>query len=172
ENSLNTICRVKPVTRQPQIYWPPESCPPGNEPLCASDGRTYPSECAMTATGVQKGVSLRKIHSGQCRKLEVCKEDCLFNAVCLVEQLGARCSCDPIECDDTYKPLCGKDGRTFPNDCSRRKAECLSKSLIPIKHPGPCGWSSAVFPRLGPLCLYKEPKQPEVKIAVSVKTGV
>ncbi|XP_047229553.1 agrin isoform X5 [Girardinichthys multiradiatus] len=138
ENSLNTVCRVKPVTRQPQIYWPPESCPPGNEPLCASDGRTYPSECAMTATGVQKGVSLRKIHTGQCRKLEVCKEDCLFNAVCLVEQLGARCSCDPIECDDTYKPLCGKDGRTFPNDCSRRKAECLSKSLIPIKHPGPC----------------------------------
>ncbi|KAM4737420.1 agrin isoform 3-T3 [Anableps anableps] len=138
ENSLNTICRVKAVTRQPQIYGPPESCPPGSEPLCASDGRTYPSECAMTATGVQKGISLRKIYTGACRKLEVCKEDCLFNAVCLVEQLGARCSCDPIECDDTYKPLCGKDGRTFPNDCSRRKAECLSKSLIPMKHPGPC----------------------------------
>ncbi|KAM4572007.1 agrin isoform 3-T3 [Fundulus diaphanus] len=138
ENSLNTICRVMAVTRLPQIHKPPESCPPGNEPLCASDGRTYASECAMTATGFQKGISLRKIHNGQCRKSDMCKEDCLFNAVCVVEQLGARCSCEPIECDDTYKPLCGKDGRTFPNDCLRRKAECLSKSLIPIKHPGPC----------------------------------
>uniref|UniRef100_A0A3B5KWS9 Kazal-like domain-containing protein n=1 Tax=Xiphophorus couchianus TaxID=32473 RepID=A0A3B5KWS9_9TELE len=64
--------------------------------------------------------------------LFLCK-DCLFNAVCVVEQSGARCSCDPIECDDTYKPLCSVDGRTFPNNCWRRKAECLSKSLIRTK---------------------------------------
>ena len=68
-----------------------------------------------------------------------CKEECLFNAVCLVEQLNDRCSCDPIQCDGTYKPLCGKDGHSYTNDCMRRKAECLSKTLIPIRHPGPCG---------------------------------
>ncbi|PWA22188.1 hypothetical protein CCH79_00018962 [Gambusia affinis] len=142
ENSLNTICRVQAVTRQPQFYMPPESCRPESEPLCASDGHTYPSECAMKATGLQKSISLRKIHSGACGKLEVCREDCLFNAVCVVEQSGARCSCDHIECDDTYKPLCSVDGHTFPNSCWRRKAECLSKSLIRTKQPGPCGeWS-------------------------------
>uniref|UniRef100_A0A3B3XRA4 Kazal-like domain-containing protein n=1 Tax=Poecilia mexicana TaxID=48701 RepID=A0A3B3XRA4_9TELE len=69
ENSLNTICRVQAVTRQPQLYKPPESCQLEPEPLCASDGHTYPSECAMTATGVQKGISLRKIHAGACGKL-------------------------------------------------------------------------------------------------------
>ncbi|XP_023187509.1 agrin isoform X3 [Xiphophorus maculatus] len=138
ENSLNTICRVQAVTRQPQLYRPPESCRPESEPLCANDGHTYPSECAMTATGVQKGISLRKIHARACGKLEMCREDCLFNAVCVVEQSGALCSCDPIECDDTYKPLCSVDGRTFPNNCWRRKAECLSKSLIRTKQPGPC----------------------------------
>lgn len=68
ENSLNTICRVQAVTRQPQLYRPPESCRPESEPLCASDGHTYPSECAMTATGVQKGISLRKIHARACGK--------------------------------------------------------------------------------------------------------
>ncbi|KAF7642909.1 hypothetical protein LDENG_00248330 [Lucifuga dentata] len=69
ENSLNVMCRVEALTRQPLVFAPPESCPPSNEPLCASDGQTYASECAMTRTGMQKGVKLRKIHAGRCRKL-------------------------------------------------------------------------------------------------------
>ncbi|XP_031724780.1 agrin isoform X9 [Anarrhichthys ocellatus] len=141
ENSLNTMCRVEALTRQIQIYNLPESCNPGNEPLCASNGQTYPSECAMAATGMQKGIKLRKIHAGRCRRPEHCQEECLFNAVCVVELQSARCSCDPIECDGTYKPVCGKDGHTHTNDCTRRKAECLSKALIAVKHLGPCDLS-------------------------------
>lgn len=68
-----------------------------------------------------------------------CQEECLFNAVCVVEQLSVRCSCDPIECDAAYRPVCDRDGRTHANDCARRKAECLAKALIHIKHQGPCG---------------------------------
>ncbi|XP_061623301.1 agrin isoform X4 [Phyllopteryx taeniolatus] len=138
ENSLNTMCRVEALTRQPLVFGLPESCLPASEPLCASDGETYPSDCAMRATSLQKGIKLRKIHGGWCRRLEECKEECRFNAVCVVEQLNARCSCDPIECDGTYKPVCGKGGRTYTNDCVRRKAECLGKTLIPVKHAGPC----------------------------------
>ncbi|KAG7266552.1 hypothetical protein CRUP_024051 [Coryphaenoides rupestris] len=48
------------------------------------------------------------------------------------------CSCEPIQCDAAYKPLCGKDGRTYANDCERRKAECMSKNHIPVKQQGPC----------------------------------
>ncbi|KAI9531181.1 hypothetical protein NQZ68_000676 [Dissostichus eleginoides] len=141
ENSLTTQCRVESITRQ-SIFSPlPESCPPGGEPLCASDGHTYPSECAMEATGRRKGIKVKKIHNGKCRRQEDCQEECLFNAVCLVEQLNARCSCDPIECDGTYKPVCGKDVQTYTNDCMRRKTECLSKTLISIKHQGPCDLS-------------------------------
>lgn len=85
---------------------------------------------------------------------ENCTEVCLFNAVCVVEQLKARCACDPIDCDGAYKPVCGRNGHTYPNDCARRKAECMSKTLIPIKHQGPCGeWSwrmaSEVLAHLG-----------------------
>ncbi|XP_058499960.1 agrin isoform X3 [Solea solea] len=138
ENSLNTMCRVKSLTRQPLLLALPESCPPESEPLCASDGQTYASECAMIARGLQKDTQLRKVHKGRCRRLEECKEECLFNAVCLVEQLNARCSCDPIHCDGTYKPICGKDSHTYTNDCMRRKAECVRRSLIPIRHTGPC----------------------------------
>ncbi|TMS16017.1 Agrin [Larimichthys crocea] len=148
----------------------------------------------MTSSGMQKGIKLRKIHAGRCRKMAIgenpilplccrqcfaepqlcwftelmcrdpctftetpdmakdknrslqdfmsnARKECLFNTVCLVEQLSAHCSCNPIECDGTYKPVCGKDGHTYINDCVRRKTECLSKSLIPIKHPGPCDLS-------------------------------
>ncbi|KAM9752573.1 agrin isoform 6-T6 [Menidia menidia] len=138
ENSLNVLCRVDLLSSKPIMVTPPESCPPDDEPLCASDGQTYPSECAMMATATQKGIKLRKIHAGQCRWLEECKEECMFNAVCVMEQLSARCSCDPIDCDGAYKPVCGRDGRTYSNDCLRRKAECVSRSLIAVKHPGPC----------------------------------
>ncbi|XP_056895685.1 agrin isoform X2 [Takifugu flavidus] len=141
ENSLSTLCRVEALTRQPHLFGLPQSCPPGNEPLCASDGQTYPSECAMTATGLQKGIKLRKVHAGRCRRQDDCQEDCLFNAVCVVEQLNTRCSCDPIECDGAYRPVCGKNGRTYANDCARRRAECLTTTLIPIQHPGPCDLS-------------------------------
>ncbi|XP_058499965.1 agrin isoform X8 [Solea solea] len=148
ENSLNTMCRVKSLTRQPLLLALPESCPPESEPLCASDGQTYASECAMIARGLQKDTQLRKVHKGRCRRLEECKEECLFNAVCLVEQLNARCSCDPIHCDGTYKPICGKDSHTYTNDCMRRKAECVRRSLIPIRHTGPCVIAGTSLPEL------------------------
>ncbi|XP_042159508.1 agrin isoform X1 [Oncorhynchus tshawytscha] len=138
ENSLNVACRVEPRTRQPLTFAPPESCPPVNEPLCASDSQTYESECHMTRTGMQKGIELRKIHPGRCKKQEMCKVECKFNGVCQVERLGVRCSCEPIQCDGTYKPLCGKDGRSYVNDCERRRAECLAKAHIPVKQQGPC----------------------------------
>ncbi len=82
-NSLNTMCRVEAITRKPLFFGLPESCPPGGEPLCASDGETYPSECVMTSTGMQKGIKLRKIHAGRCRRLG---EDnlCLFCILALL----------------------------------------------------------------------------------------
>ncbi|XP_037334758.2 agrin isoform X4 [Pungitius pungitius] len=151
ENNLNTMCRVRTLTRQTIVFRPPEMCPVANEPLCASDGQTYSSECAMDATGLQKGIKLRKIHAGPCKRLERCQEACPFNGVCVVEQQSARCSCEPIECDGTYKPVCGRDGRTYTNDCARRRAECLGRLLIAIKHPGPCDLSIP-SPCLGKEC--------------------
>uniref|UniRef100_A0AAQ4P5X2 Agrin n=1 Tax=Gasterosteus aculeatus aculeatus TaxID=481459 RepID=A0AAQ4P5X2_GASAC len=147
ENNLNTMCRVGALTRQTIVFRPPEMCPPGNEPLCASDGQTYSSVCALEATALQKGVKLRKIHAGPCKRLgkERCQAACPFNGVCVVEQQSARCSCDPIECDGTYKPVCGKDGRTYTNDCARRRGGVRSKSKINIPNvqqdlsiPSPC----------------------------------
>ncbi|XP_063065047.1 agrin isoform X2 [Engraulis encrasicolus] len=138
ENSLTTACRVEPRTRKPVTFAPPESCPPDAQPLCGSDGHTYRSECEMERTALQRGLDIRKIHSGHCRRRDECREECVFNAVCVVELSGATCSCEPIQCDGAYKPLCGKDGNTYANDCERRRAECQTKAHIPVKQPGPC----------------------------------
>ncbi|KAM6976940.1 agrin-like [Aplochiton taeniatus] len=138
-NDLELSCRVEPRTQRPITFGPPDSCLPDQEPLCASNGHTYASQCHMERTALMRGLDLKKIHPGPCKAIEGCKEECKFNAVCLVERKGgARCSCEPIHCDATYRPLCGKDGRTYPNDCERRKAECLGKSHILVKQQGPC----------------------------------
>uniref|UniRef100_A0A8C7JNX8 Agrin n=1 Tax=Oncorhynchus kisutch TaxID=8019 RepID=A0A8C7JNX8_ONCKI len=149
ENNLNVACRVEPRTHQPLNIPRPESCPAVNEPLCASDGQTYESECHMKRTGMQKGIELKKIHPGRCKKQG--EEECKFNGVCQVERLGMRCSCEPIQCDGTYKPLCGKDGHTYINDCERRRAECQAKAHIPVKQQGPCDLHTP-SPCLGKAC--------------------
>uniref|UniRef100_A0A673X066 Agrin n=1 Tax=Salmo trutta TaxID=8032 RepID=A0A673X066_SALTR len=145
ENNLNVACRVEPRTHQPLNIPRPESCPAVNEPLCASDGQMYESECHMKRTGMQKGIELKQIHPEECR------EECKFNGVCQVERLGMRCSCEPIQCDGTYKPLCGKDGHTYINDCERRRAECQAKAHIPVKQQGPCDLHTP-SPCLGKAC--------------------
>ncbi|XP_036388152.1 agrin-like isoform X3 [Megalops cyprinoides] len=138
KNKPKVGCMVEVHSRRALTFAPPESCPRDSKPLCASDGQTYDSECWMQRTALQKGVELRQIHPGPCKKQEECKEECRFNAACLVDALGPRCSCEPLQCDGTYKPLCGKDGRTYSNDCQRRKAECQAKAAIPVKQQGPC----------------------------------
>nr|XP_023685478.1 agrin-like isoform X3 [Paramormyrops kingsleyae] len=138
QTSESSGCWVKPRTRQAQTFALPKSCRPDATALCASDGQTYDSECGMQLTGRLKGVFLKKVHAGECRDHESCKEDCRFNAVCLLDELGPRCSCEPLHCDGSYKPLCGKDGHTYANDCERRRAECQGKAYIPIMQLGPC----------------------------------
>ncbi|KAL4648416.1 agrin-like isoform X1 [Arapaima gigas] len=138
QNNMSGACRVEPGTRRMVTLSSPDSCPPEGEPFCASDGHMYSSDCQMHRLALLKGVTLRKLYSGPCKTQGKCPEDCPFNGVCLVEQLGPRCSCEPIECDGAYKPLCGKDGHTYANDCERRRTECTAKAHIPVKHQGPC----------------------------------
>ncbi|CAL8295036.1 unnamed protein product [Boreogadus saida] len=68
QNSLNLVCRVEPLTLESQTFAPPEDCPPGSPPLCASDGETYAGECVMNRTARQKDLRLAKVHPGPCTR--------------------------------------------------------------------------------------------------------
>uniref|UniRef100_A0A8C1MZ08 Agrin n=1 Tax=Cyprinus carpio TaxID=7962 RepID=A0A8C1MZ08_CYPCA len=137
-NSLSMACRVNPKTYKQFTFAPADSCPPDNTPICASDGHTYDSECQMERTALQNNLELKKISSGSCKEKGGCPNGCKFNAMCLLENGEFRCSCDPIQCDGTYKPLCGMDGKTYLNDCERKLEECWTETDIPVKQQGPC----------------------------------
>ncbi|XP_073794694.1 agrin isoform X36 [Danio rerio] len=137
-NSLSTACRVNPKTYQQITFAPAESCPPDEMPICASDGHTYESMCQMERTALKNNLELKKVSLGSCKEKGGCPNGCKFNAICLLDNGEFRCSCDPIQCDGTYKPLCGKDGKTYPNDCERKLQECRTQKDIPVKQQGPC----------------------------------
>ncbi|KAK9392036.1 agrin [Crotalus adamanteus] len=137
-NDMNRVCRVNPRSRRAELLPRPESCPPKKEPVCGDDGMTYENECTLQRTGAIRGIEIQKLRSGQCQVQDRCREECRFNAVCLIRRGLARCSCERVACDGAYQPLCGRDSRTYFNDCERQKAECQQKAAIPVKHHGPC----------------------------------
>ncbi|XP_039223823.1 agrin isoform X4 [Crotalus tigris] len=140
-NDMNRVCRVNPRSRRAELLPRPESCPPKKEPVCGDDGMTYENECTLQRTGAIRGIEIQKLRSGQCQVQDRCREECRFNAVCLIRRGLARCSCERVACDGAYQPLCGRDSRTYFNDCERQKAECQQKAAIPVKHHGPCVFS-------------------------------
>ena len=50
----------------------------------------------------------------------------------------AICRC-PVVCTKEYDPVCGSDGRTFPNPCVVKYESCLKQRNITIVHYGHCG---------------------------------
>uniref|UniRef100_A0A8D0BR09 Agrin n=1 Tax=Salvator merianae TaxID=96440 RepID=A0A8D0BR09_SALMN len=137
-NDMNRVCRVNPRTRRAELLLRPESCPPKQNRVCGDDGETYDNDCVMVRSGVIKGIEIQKVRSGECLPQDKCRDGCRFNGVCLNRRGAPRCSCERIVCDGSYHPLCGRDSRTYANDCERQKAECQQRTAIPVKHQGPC----------------------------------
>jgi len=113
----------------------PAECPDSEAPVCGCDGQTYRNRCeAMRAR-----VSIQ--HLGRCR--QVCHRDnatmCPAGQYCAIppgmcDNVEAEGLCLPVprECPDRFNPVCGCDGRTYPNRCA------AASHGVSIAHLGRC----------------------------------
>ncbi|XP_049948231.1 agrin-like [Schistocerca serialis cubense] len=96
-------------------------------PVCASDGRSYRSECEMHRHACLRRQALRIIYRGECNSgSNPCAGvECGPGAQCSVDSGGAaRCDCGP-PCAPVLRPVCAADGGGHDSACHLRRAACL-----------------------------------------------
>ncbi|XP_065165658.1 agrin-like isoform X4 [Atheta coriaria] len=116
----------------------PLACEPVMRPVCAKDGRTYPSECELIRAGCLARVAVEIGHVGVCGGTSPCSDyECKYGATC-VERLGkAFCEC-PAACSAEFEPVCGSDGVSYGNECKLLREACLRRKEIAVLYKGPC----------------------------------
>ena len=45
----------------------------------------------------------------------------------------------PQACPRIYRPVCGSDGKTYPNECVLKVNACVNEENITVVHEGFCG---------------------------------
>ncbi|NWX23724.1 IOVO protein, partial [Aegotheles bennettii] len=81
------------------------ACPRNYEPVCGTDGKTYPNECSLCREIYTRNRNIDKKHDGRCVQV-----DCTGY---LRSGSGSV-----IPCTLEYSPICGTNGITYRNKCN------------------------------------------------------
>lgn len=100
-------------------------CPLIFDPVCGFDGMTYSNSCVANAQHV------KVLHPGACAETcggiqgKLCPEGQLCDlpeGMCRGADLQGICKPRPEVCTRDFRPVCGCDGKTYGNDCTRLAA--------------------------------------------------
>ncbi|CAL4100024.1 unnamed protein product, partial [Meganyctiphanes norvegica] len=112
-------------------------CPDDYEPICGTDGITYPNMCTFI-------ISLCRNPQLQIKYLHPCSGDEGSDEAKMITydepgKLKTKKNDDhcTTECPDDYEPICGTDGITYPNMCTFIISLCRNPQLQ-IKYLQPC----------------------------------
>ncbi|ODN03318.1 Agrin [Orchesella cincta] len=94
-------------------------CGNNYDPVCGTDGKTYPNWCTLQISTCRKGIQMA--HWGSCTNLTD------------VERCGNAKACPQEEEDD--EPVCGSDGNVYRTECEMKKDTCGQRVVrVPLEH--------------------------------------
>ncbi|GAA6083681.1 follistatin-related protein 5 isoform X1 [Tachysurus ichikawai] len=72
--------------------------------------------------------------------LNACKHKyCGLGKHCVVDYASGEGECQCLDrCKPHYKPVCGSNGKFYPNHCELHRASCLAHERITIVHSEEC----------------------------------
>ncbi|CAG0916159.1 unnamed protein product [Notodromas monacha] len=105
--------------------------------VCATDGRSYPSECHVKQEACETGLDLRIQSYGPCHiDADPCsKVNCISPKKCKIISGVAACVC-PDDCSSSSQSsaplgsICGSDGLVYPTECHMLAAGCQKDMII------------------------------------------
>merc|ERR1712032_64030 len=124
EVSANGPCKQKPKTTTPKATKPKATKPKGCvctkdiKPVCGKNGKSYPNACAAKCAGVEVTAN------GPCKQ----KPKTTTTKTTTPKATTPK----GCVCTKEIKPVCGKNGKTYPNACV---AKCAG---VEVSANGPC----------------------------------
>ena len=71
---------------------------------------------------------------------------CKYGARCSFTRGYPECKCPTeSECPVEDSPVCGSDGRNYPNECVLIARACKMRKEVTVEYQGPCGTVSTVM---------------------------
>ncbi|CAF1114801.1 unnamed protein product [Adineta ricciae] len=137
----DTVCLLVKNTGEPMCY-PKKHCNPAldPEPVCGTNGVTYPNICAMrlsrdrrgyTPDLAHKGPCVRECHQNLCAPSEKCIYSKHLQPTCILCQYPPQFFTRSGECSENI-PVCGSNGNLYKNYCSLLVDQCIKSQYIKI----------------------------------------